>query len=287
MRRSAGMNAKDWNVCLIEPNKFEGQIMLDLLRNAGAGKVKLIGDSAAAMDALEAMAPNIIIAAVESVPMDGVSWTRAFRRNRRVVNRKAPIFLTSRAFSRSLAEECRHAGVNALIGKPLSAKILIATVNKVLANPREFIDAEGYVGPCRRAGIVTAGPVQKRRKVDESKAGESSGATLADAVADLARVVGNLIAGTAEIENCQSALKRVQACAVNSGDGPLMRACAAFGLQLSAKGLRPEVVKAALEVCVSGVADLAATSVEETQRRDAMAEGVRVAVAKAASLRAA
>jgi hypothetical protein len=79
----------------------------------------------------------------------------------------------------------------------------------------------------------------------------------------------------------------VQAYAVNAGDGPLMRACAAFGLQLSAKGLRPDATKFALEACLAGVAELAATSVEETERRDAMAEGVRQAVAKAAALRAA
>ena len=39
--------------------------------------------------------------------------------------------------------------------------------------------------------------------------------------------------------------------------------------------------------CMAGIAELAATAVGETQRRDNMAEGVRAAVAKAASLRAA
>jgi CheY-like chemotaxis protein len=282
------MNPRDWNVLLIEPNKFEGQIMVDLLRNAGVDKIKLIGDSQAAMDALELLAPNVIIAAVESTPLDGVAWTRLFRRNTRVVNRKAPIFLTSRAFSRSLAEECRHAGVNALVGKPLSAKSLIATVTKVLASPREFIDAQGYVGPCRRAGIVTAGPVQKRRKIDESKPAAGAGAmTLIDIVAELSRATTAYVGGTGEVEPCQAALKRVQACAVNAGDGPLMRACAAFGLHFSSKGLRPEAARAALEACITGVTELAATPVEETERRDAMAERVRQAVAKAASLRAA
>ena len=53
--------------------------------------------------------------------------------------RQAAVFLTSRAFSRSLAEDCRHAGANALIGKPISAKVLTATISKVLSKPREFI----------------------------------------------------------------------------------------------------------------------------------------------------
>ncbi|GAM99483.1 chemotaxis protein CheYIII [alpha proteobacterium U9-1i] len=281
------MQPRDWNICLIESNKFEAQIMLDLLRNAGCDRVKIVADSASALDALELLAANIIIASVEAQPIDGVTWTKAFRRSGKVVNRKAAIFLTSHAFSRSMAEECRHAGVNALIGKPVSGKVLIATLNKVMTNPREFIDAAGYVGPCRRAGIVTAGATQKRRKIDESAKAENEANTLVGAVAQMSKAISGFVTGAVEVEVCQAALKRVQAYAVNAGDGPLMRACAAFGLQLSAKGVRPEAAKSALEACMAGVAELAATSVEETQRRDAMAESVRQAVAKAASLRAA
>jgi CheY-like chemotaxis protein len=281
------MHPRDWNICLIEANKFEAQIMVDLLRHAGCERVKVVADSASALDALEIVAANIIIASVESQPIDGITWTKTFRRSPKVVNRKAAIFLTSHAFSRPMAEECRHAGVNALIGKPVSGKILIATLTKVMTHPREFVDAAGYVGPCRRAGIVTAGTTQKRRKIDESAHAEAETSTLIDAVAAMSKTINNLITGTAEIEACQAALKKVQGYAVNAGDGPLMRACAAFGLQLSAKGLRPDATKAALEACMAGVTELAATSVEETERRDAMAERVRQAVAKAASLRAA
>jgi hypothetical protein len=80
----------------------------------------------------------------------------------------------------------------------------------------------------------------------------------------------------------------VQAYAVNSGDGPLMRACAAFALQLaSAKGLRPEAVRASLDVCVSGVVKLVSLGASEAPRREEIAEGVRQAVAKAAMQRAA
>lgn len=281
------MQPRDWNICLVEANKFEAQIMVDLLRYAGCERVKVVADSASALDALEVVAANIIIASVESQPIDGITWTKTFRRSHKVVNRKAAIFLTSHAFSRSMAEECRHAGVNALIGKPVSGKILMATLTKVMTNPREFVDAAGYVGPCRRAGIVTAGTTQKRRKIDETAQAEAEASSLMGVVAALSKAINSLIVGTTDVDTCQAVLKRVQSYAVHVGDGPLMRACAAFGLQLSAKGLLPDAAKAALEACMAGVTELAATSVEEAQRRDAMAESVRQAVAKAASLRAA
>ncbi|NJM35956.1 MAG: hypothetical protein HC850_16135 [Rhodomicrobium sp.] len=51
---------------------------------------------------------------------------------------------------------------------PISGGVIINTVKKVLARPRPFIDEAGYVGPCRRAGIVIAGVGSRRRRSDTS-----------------------------------------------------------------------------------------------------------------------
>jgi CheY-like chemotaxis protein len=279
------MHVRDWTVCVIEPNKFEAQILVDVLRGAGVEKIKFFTDSAEAMSALEIYSANIIVAAVESLPTDGVAWTRSLRRNHQVKNRKASVFLTSRAFSRNLAEDCRHAGANALIGKPISAKILTATITKVLTNPRPFIDAANYVGPCRRAGIVTAGEPKKRRKADESGALQAS--TLAHVLVGLAQTVDAMLDKKGDPLACDAALKRVQSYAVTAGDGPMMRACAAMTLQLQARDMRPEVAREALGACVAGMKELAAIGAKESAQRDAIAENVRLAVAKAAAKRAA
>jgi CheY-like chemotaxis protein len=280
------MNVKNWTVCVIEPNKFEGQIMLDLLRNAGVERVKMFTDAETAAGNLELYHANIIIATFEMGALDGAAWTRAFRRNPRMANRRAAVYITSSAFSRAMAEECRHAGANALIGKPISAKVLLATINKVLAHPRSFIEAAGYVGPCRRAGIVTAGGPKKRRQADATP--PAAEVTLQQAVEGLAAASAELLNDPTKVQACEAALRLVQDCAVNAGDGPLLRACAAFSLQLGAnKSLPPAVARVALDACVSGVIELAAMPAAETQKREAIAEDVRHAVAKAAMQRAA
>jgi CheY-like chemotaxis protein len=283
------MNPSAWVVCVIEPNKFERQIIIDLLRNAGVDKIKAVADGDAGLDMLELYNANVVIASFELPGADGATWTRAFRRNRKVANRKASIFITSGAFSLAMAEQCRHAGANALIGKPLSAKVLTATINKVLSNPRAFIDGEGYVGPCRRAGIVTAGAPKKRRKVDEEKAGAASeGQTLVHVVGALAAATNAFAADAMKADACEAALRHVQAYAVNAGDGPLMRACAAFALQIkSSRTVRNDAARAALQACVHGVTELASVEAGKGQERDAIAERVRESVAKAALQRAA
>ncbi|MBL8545320.1 MAG: response regulator [Hyphomonadaceae bacterium] len=280
-------NLKTWTVLVVEPNKFEGQIILDLLRNAGVDKVKVCMDQAAAIDLLEVYPANVVIASFEMLPMDGAAWTRAYRRNHKLPGRKQAIFITSGAFSLAMAEECRHAGANALIGKPISAKVLTATISKVLGKPREFIDAAGYVGPCRRAGIVTAGAPKQRRKADDS-ATSMDAKTLQSVVDALVQAAAAYAMDANKLDGCESALRQVQAYAVNSGDGPLMRACAAFALQLSsAKGLRVEAVRASLEVCVNGVVKLVSLGADQAARREEIAEGVRQAVGKASMQRAA
>lgn len=282
------MNVKNWTVCIIEPNKFEGQIIVDLLRNAGVDKVKMFTSQDDALAVLETYNANVVIASFEMSPLDGAAWTRVYRRNHKLPGRKAAIFITSGAFSRTMAEECRHAGCNALIGKPISGKVLLATINKVLGSPRDFIDAEGYVGPCRRAGIVTAGAPKKRRKADEAAAQAQPTLTLETAVQALCGAAGQLAQDGRHQAACETALRLVQSYAVNAGDGPLMRACAAFALQISGmRTLRPEAARAALDACVQGVVELAATPFSDSQRRETIAETVRQAVGKAAMQRAA
>jgi CheY-like chemotaxis protein len=283
------MDVKNWTVCVIEPNKFEGQIILDLLRNAGVDKVRVVANQDDALDLLEVYNANVVIASYEMAPMDGAAWTKVYRRNKKLPGRKAAIFITSGAFSRNMAEDCRHAGCNALIGKPLSGKVLLATINKVLTQPRDFIDTEtGYVGPCRRAGIVTAGAPRKRRKADDSVDAAAEENTLKLALDGLVAAAARYAVDATKLEPCELALRQVQAYAVNAGDGPLMRACAAFALQLSsAKGLRPEAVRASLEVCVNGVVKLVSLGPDQAMRREEIAEGVRQAVGKASMQRAA
>jgi len=282
------MNPNAWTVCVVEPNKFERQIIVDLLRNAGVDKFKAVAEGDAAADLLEVYNANIVITSFELPSGDGAAWTRAFRRNKKMANRRAAVFVTSGAFSLAMAEQCRHAGANALIGKPLSTKVLISTINKVLSYPRPFIEAEGYVGPCRRAGIVTAGAPKKRRQSDAARACEETAPTLAHVVSALSTAASAFSADVGKADACEAALRRVQAYAVNAGDGPLMRACAAFTLQIQTyRTTRGDVARAALEACAAGVSELASLEPSQGERREAVAERVRAAVAKAAAQRAA
>ncbi len=281
------MDVKSWNVCLIEPNKFERQLIVDILKNAGVDNIKVFALQEDALTVLARTNCNVIVASYEMTPLDGAAWTKAFRRSRAMPCRKSAIFITSGAFSRAMAEDCRHAGANALIGKPLSAKVLTATINKVLTQPREFIDAEGYVGPCRRAGIVTAGAPRKRRKADDGTSAADEADTLAQAFSSLTAALTQMASGKGGAGQCEGALRRVQAYAVNANDSALMSVCGTLAQQLTAHDLRSEAGKTALNVCAAGIARLAELGLGATDERAQVAVNVKQAIAKIALSKAA
>lgn len=144
--------------------------MCDLLRTAGAARCRLFTDSQSALAHLAHERANVVIGALDAAPLEGLAWTRTLRRDRECRSRTAPIFLLARSLTASVAEACRRAGANAVIGMPVSNATLLNTIKRVHARPRPFIEEAGYVGPCRRAGIVTAGAGSRRRQTDASAA---------------------------------------------------------------------------------------------------------------------
>lgn len=273
------MDIKDWTVALVEPNRFEAQIQTDILKNAGVTRIRWFRSSDEAAAALELYPANIIIFEFANTPQDGEAWTKAFRRNRRMANRKASIFMLSHAVSRQLAETCRHAGANAIIGKPLSGATLLATIKKVLGAPRPFIDAAGYVGPCRRAGIVTAGLAgeKSRRETDKTVA-----PSLPGAVAALASAAGDFVRGRApRVDACAATLRLVQEIAAETKAEALAQAAETLAAHLAKPLPHEAAFKAELAHLMDDVAQVAAKTIEASGARDALAESVRRAEARA------
>ena len=147
------------------PNKFDVQVLLDILRNAGVYEMSAFTDMSGALETLSTSRANMLIVALDDAN-DALGWVRQLRRASAHPMRKAPVFMISSALTLTLAESCRQAGANAIIGKPISTTALLNTIKKVLAKPRPFIEAANYVGPSRRAGIVTAGTGKRRRHAD-------------------------------------------------------------------------------------------------------------------------
>ena len=145
--------------------------MHDLLRTAGARRVCTFAESDEALHLLARDASGIVLVDLDAAPISGLEFVRALRSNRASRSRRALVFLLARKLTASLVEACRLSGANAAIGMPVSNATMLTTIRRVIANPRPFVEEEGYVGPCRRAGIVSAGRGSGRRRTDMSARG--------------------------------------------------------------------------------------------------------------------
>jgi response regulator RpfG family c-di-GMP phosphodiesterase len=106
--------------------------------------------------------------------MDGLELTRSIRRaavatDRMVPNPRLPIIMLTAMRSQREVELARRAGVNEFVIKPFTPASVISRIQLVLTRPREFIVADGYVGPDRRrrVEISYSGPLRRAGDPDE------------------------------------------------------------------------------------------------------------------------
>lgn len=268
------MEPRDWTVAVIEPNKYEAQIQLDFLRAAGVTKVRWFKEAAEALDALELLKANVIVVEAEAFGADGLDWVKKFRRMHHLADRKAGIFVLARGADRALAEACRLAGANAIIAKPVSAAGLVATIKKVLATPRNWIEGPAYVGPCRRSGIVTRGINSKRRTTDRAALDVAG---LTSSVATLAKAAGAAVNGRAiDLPAALGAIKAIEGLARDVGDVDLGVAASAVAAALMGS-VTTDAARTILATRMDEVAQGVARAMTDASARAEMAARVKAA----------
>lgn len=171
------MDPKLWSVVVLSPNKFIAKVQVDLFRQSGAKSVYIAYTAKDAMKQAWDHNANIIVIDLSDDAQGMLQFAKSIRQLGQSPVKKAFIFGASSKMTTGVIEQCRLAGVNAAIGLPLSMISLIHTVKKVIAKPRPFIEHSSYVGPCRRAGILSVEAVKNKRRSADSTIPESQDGT--------------------------------------------------------------------------------------------------------------
>lgn len=108
---------------------------------------------------------------------DVYEFVQALRRAETAENRFTPIVLLSAHTAASKVRRARDSGANFLIGKPISAKILLERIMWVAREKRQFLETDTFVGPDRRFHDVGQPEgIPGRRKSDAAVARAEDGA---------------------------------------------------------------------------------------------------------------
>ncbi|MGB3338884.1 MAG: response regulator [Devosia sp.] len=142
-----------------------------MLRGLGRKDIREAYDANKAMTELKRRVFDVLIIGDDLDGMDGVAFTKKLRAATDCQNRHVPIIMMSAAPDAKRIAAARDAGVTEFLRKPFAVNHLQARLTSIEANPRGFIEGDGYKGPDRRRKIVAIGDNERREAAKESEAG--------------------------------------------------------------------------------------------------------------------
>lgn len=141
------------SILLIDDNANMRRVITAILKSAGVRKIYEADDGLTALKIFQSKEIDIIFTDLVMTPVDGLAFVKWVRTSTASPNPYTPIIMmTGHATQRTL-NEARMAGVTEFLAKPLTARTVMHRVNEIINNPRPFVRAKAYFGPCRRRRI--------------------------------------------------------------------------------------------------------------------------------------
>lgn len=160
--------SRDWReraVIVCDPVRFTRNLTLDLLRQAGACRVRGADNPNAAAWLMRETGNAVLIADWRQDFDTGPGLIRSLRRGTGA-NRSAPALLLSDPRGATQIEDARDAGANVVALRPMAAQGFIDRLGEITANPRPFVSNARFTGPDRRAARPVGSDGDPKRQAD-------------------------------------------------------------------------------------------------------------------------
>lgn len=171
------LDLQNISVLIVEGHDLMRHLMAAALRTLGCTRVACVVDAKAAMAFLADAAPDLVIAESGTPPIDGIELAGYIRNDPSSRVPHVPIILAcsrTDAVSPALA---RNAGVDELLVKPLSLKMLRKSICNAVLHSRPFLRTDDYFGPDRRrrASVEPDEDLARRTPVPMDRRGGDAG----------------------------------------------------------------------------------------------------------------
>lgn len=142
------------NILIVDSNAYMRRLTRMMLQNLGAKSVIEAGDGLAALEAIRACDPDVMIIDWDMPVLNGLEVMRIVRSPGLFPRPDIPIImLTSRTQRRVVAEALRT-GVHEFLVKPTSHKLLRDRLTSIVAKPRRMLRLGDFYVPEPRSGRV-------------------------------------------------------------------------------------------------------------------------------------
>lgn len=139
-------------VLVVDRDARTASLVTSVLRAFGFTLIEVATNAQAVIEAMQKKRYDLVITEWFLANASGVHLVRSLRGadKQQILRRDVPIIMLTAQSDLDAVRNARDAGITEFLAKPFSAKTLAARLVQVIDNPRNFIDAPGYVGPCRR-----------------------------------------------------------------------------------------------------------------------------------------
>jgi two-component system, chemotaxis family, chemotaxis protein CheY len=134
-------------VLIVDDEHAMRKVTRSLLQAIGVTNIHDANDGRSGVEAVCALAPDVVILDWEMPGLNGPEFMRRVRSPHDFPLPDVPVIMLTGYGERSRVVEAVRLGVNEFLLKPVSSKALLARLVAVLTNPRQMVRRGDYYGP--------------------------------------------------------------------------------------------------------------------------------------------
>jgi CheY-like chemotaxis protein len=138
------------SVLIIDDLKPMIDVVQTILEQLGVREIYTASDGEEGYAAFNKHRPDLIITDWLMEPVDGLEMVRWIRQNQMSHDRMVPVIVMTGYTASHRVGHARDQGVTEFVAKPFTAAQLVSRITHVIDRPRDFIEAQGFMGPDRR-----------------------------------------------------------------------------------------------------------------------------------------
>lgn len=137
-------------VLIVEDNATMRKLLRSIVDGLGVAHILEADNGVQVLRLLDENAIDVIFLDWKMEPMNGIELAKKIREDKEKTWHTVPIILVSAFVDKDLVLAARDAGINEVLAKPVSAKMIQSKLLSIVVRPREFIKSDVYIGPDRR-----------------------------------------------------------------------------------------------------------------------------------------
>ncbi len=162
------LRAASLKILVVDDQPFQRRLIVDTLRAFSLVRVEQAENAEQFLEVLSYFSPDLLITDWDMAPCDGLTLVRRLRSGETgPTQKKLPVIMVTERNTPSDIEMARNCGIDEFLLRPFTTAALMARVEAVTRNRRDFIESMVYVGPCRRRRMLQDYEGPLRRLFDE------------------------------------------------------------------------------------------------------------------------